>query len=345
MSSSCIEPESLQPFIFIILGIWIQYWINFIIDERNNKPKSKEKDTGTCKSCWNSFKKVLPTILLLYQIASMLMTFYLDITQLRDYHINNYSNSWPSLAKTYNCYTQIIIVSSNAKRSFSLGISLGAWLYTRCFLKHRDDFDDKNDIEMGRTDNHQRTDTVDNTDSEQVKTCWDCINKPLNWIRWILATIYLIVFFPSFFTHGIIAMGVFIWICLAIYGLCLLISIIVYMFRKCCDNKYWDLIGGGVEIEAFCVYLRCCCRKKSWNPDKMDIKHHKVSLKGWASPLSFTAALLAYTVVVLAVSYWYGGDRYLEAITRVYNERKISDYFKNMVNSAIDGFKLFTAIF
>ena len=347
---SCIETESLQPFIFIILGIWMQYWINFIIDQRNNKPKSKEKKTeSSCKACWNKFKVILPTILLLWQITSMLINFYFDFTQLAEYHSNHKDNDAAALPKSYNCYAQVIIVSSNAKKSFSLGISFGAWLYTRCFLKHRKDYDDdKNtedidDIEM-QSDN-DRTDTANQQETNNW-TFWDCINKPLKLVYWLLAFIYLIIFFPSFFTHGIVGMAVYCWIMLIVYGICLLISFIVYLFKKCCNNKWWDLIGGGGEYEALCIYLcDCCFRKKSWDPNKMDIEKHKKSLKGWNSPLSFTAALLGYTMVVLACSYWYSGNGYFEAIDRVITERKTGDYFESMVNSAVDIYKLFAAVF
>ena len=370
--TACLEPQTLQPFVVIIIGIWIQYWVSFLIDQlsKNNSQSSQlinKSDNNTCKSCMNKFKLVLPSILLLWQIISMSLNFMVDFNAFYDY----YTITDESVFQMYNCYARIIVTSSNFKKAFSLLTTFMVWGYGVC-IKHklnntlpseicldditRIDGDDQTNTNVTYNDDVESIDSETSTtkqdetivtdglqeDNDTKSTIWDYINTVLKGIWWILGVIFFIIYLPVGISHSLVAFIVYIWTGAVVYGICVVISFIVFVFRKCCDSKWWELIGGGHEFEACINWAKCCCPQWCGKRNKNE---HKQNVTGFTSPLTFSAVFLVYTTVILTCSYWYGGDTYFEAFIRVINERKVSHYVDNMISSALNGYRTIATLF
>lgn len=359
--SECIESEDLQPLWFIVIGIWIQYWVTYIIDNMKNNAKSDDKDgdksDGKCKACFKRIKPAIPTMLLLWQIISMLLNFYLDFSAFKDYYD---SNNDQAAFLIYNCYAQRIIVSSNFKKAASLVMTLMVWMYTSCLVGtgnqkeigldtiETDQENDNNNNENGKTET-KINENKDNEEDSKSFTIWDCINKPLKGIWWLLAIIYLLTYIPVGITHGFVGFIAYVWVALFVYILCILFSFIVFLLKRickcCCNQKWWELIGGGHEFEGFINWIRCCGCKCCSDKDDFNEEENGNNIKGLSSPLTFSAVLIVYTTLILTCGYWYGGDTYIEAFDRVINERKIVDYMAGRAESIGDGYAFVATLF
>eukprot|EP01084_Bolivina_argentea_P259753 438420_1 len=121
----CVNSDDLTPFIVVIIGAYVQCWINIFIfsvasAQSNNDDDNAEKCCKCCrckcecdkiKSCVAPMIAVTKNLLVIFQIMKIIYVFVLDMihfnNHLNDFHVSKWQN--------YNCFVEILMNSSNLK--------------------------------------------------------------------------------------------------------------------------------------------------------------------------------------------------------------------------------------
>ena len=112
----CLQDEILKPYVLNVIGIYIQFWVVTFITLKDGMAQIHPEETKSLNDRMPR-KSFLPTAAVLFknalriwQIGSMAAIFFLDIRHFMN-HAQLHSNE--SAWSQYNCYTEIMLSSSN----------------------------------------------------------------------------------------------------------------------------------------------------------------------------------------------------------------------------------------
>eukprot|EP01083_Nonionella_stella_P030500 83571_1 len=119
----CIAAANQKPFLILVPGLYIQFWISLFISTANNEKKDNaqanttdidtrnndEKKKSTCKT---KIISVAKEALKIYQICILIIVFVLDLLYFIDYLNSSNHTNW----QNFNCLVEIVVTSSNWKR-------------------------------------------------------------------------------------------------------------------------------------------------------------------------------------------------------------------------------------
>eukprot|EP01084_Bolivina_argentea_P155794 271489_1 len=334
--SSCVAVVDLKPFTLILIGLFIQYWISFFISQTKKQSKSETitKSKTERKLCPSiSITRLFKTILLLWQIISIIFVFALDIMHLVKYLDNDKSKiGWQGWLN-YNCYAQTVLNSSNLKRVISV------------FSFDSLDDDEEEEDEMAVQTQIEITSIEPTRDTQETEGAGDAlsvmdqenVNRPIQIpnrtmlnqqlkkvLRW-LVKLYFASAGPCLLTHYVSGMVCYCWIGVIIFvGITLYFAIIYVLERfTCCKNK-WLIPFGGNLLSTF-----------PYNGGKWD---------SWNGPVVFVGFYFFFVIVMLSMSYWYTGQSYITSIGTVMTERKIVDYMLIMQESFVNKYRFIVTL-
>eukprot|EP01083_Nonionella_stella_P016188 45271_1 len=362
----CIAIADQKPFLILVPGLFIQFWISLFIsrssdtnknqgdsqsnpNDTNDKDESASEKKKSCKSKMISFAK---ETLKIYQICSLIIVFVLDVLHFIDY-LNHSSNiGWWN----FNCLIEIIVSSSNWKRTLIQTVVM-AGTYKRpgntMIATQRHINENANGGQETQSDHTIQVNKAQTGETNQnifgVHNIQDdvFITKTIRNEEGILLAVYFVLIRVLtwctiacvMFTHFIPGLVCYIWVPIVFMIAYAVVTFIVIFWHcglchkiKCCDYH---------------MFLRQLCGigyYKGRMSDEDDDGDKRKKLK--VGPLLWSTVFLGFFVCpVLAQCYWYLGDSYIDAFIAVMTERKIDLYFKHLLESPSNVFRCISTVF
>eukprot|EP01084_Bolivina_argentea_P030602 56663_1 len=320
----CVETTNLKPFILIIAGIYIQFWItSFIATIPNESPKNKSK-WSVCKK---KMIKIFKIALTIWQIVCIIIVFILDIYDFINYTMDNDHKSnteW----RNFNCFVEILVNSSNVKTCFAGFACLLTWF-------------GEIDIMLQQDALHLSKLLVNQNSNGNIGT-WNqvkIIQKKYGTLFAMLALEYLTLFFVYsaviFPTHWFPASICYIWVWLSLLAILSYIIVVpMLIFTRLCNKC--------VNVDKYLHYLMCCVGFTT----KHDMEHIDEGIAIGKSPFGLITLVVGNVMIcTLSQCYWYLGDSYVNALITVLTERNMILYFQNVREKYAKMFRLCTTLF
>lgn len=370
----CLQRANLKPFLVILPGIWIQFWITRFISSHEKSPDGdRASSLSKCSQIRSRMTKGFRMTLQIWQIPSILGVFALDIIDFVQY-IDKHPYETPlSIWFYFNCLVEILINSSNLKTCFS-GLAFIQLLNVEPLSSNEsvDHIQSQSAAPyVSMNSDSQSTQTaVDALDSEamavnngrtlkhEIQKEWKkgeremkcfkmSIVKQVYKTRGVLSAVlvveyqllYFVIFAVCGCVHVLPSSICYVWVWLSVMcGVgCLqcFFGFSIIGLLSCLCSKFND-------DERFWRYLGCLLGLPMENIQDEEPIDLPSLIRSPTGNVFFVIGWI--TIPVLAQCYWYLGDLYIDALINVITERDTISYFKLAAQEYDSLFRLCTAL-